>query len=257
MNDVPQKIILALFLGWVLIAGMGDRPLAVAAEPPAVDQLIEADLLYLTRDSDDHLAHGTKILHALAQTHPEVQDEVLWRLSRTEKWLGDEATGKTKQLAHYEQAEALAKEGIKVNDRCVECHFWLGVAYGKIGVLRGVLNSLFLIGPIETEMQTVLRLNPQHSGAHHVLGVVYRMIPWFAGGSLEKSIEELAQAVRLNSFSTIHYLELARSYAAAGMKDKGLEILNALEQVTAPYDPTQAKTDRVQAAQLRQELTRS
>ncbi len=250
-------MILALFLGWVLIAGMGDRPPAAAAEPPAADQLIEADLLYLTRDSDGHLAHGTKVLDALAQRHPDVRDEVLWRLSRTEKWLGDEASGKSEQLAHYERAEALAKEGIKANDRCVECHFWLGVAYGKIGILRGVLNSLFLVGPIETEMQTVLRLNPQHSGAHHVLGVVYRLIPWFAGGSLEKSIAELALAVRLNSFSTIHYVELARSYAAAGMKEKGLEILDELAQVTAPYDPTQAKTDRVQAAQLRQELTHS
>ena len=221
------------------------------------DQLLEADLLFLTRGDDDHLARCARLLESLRAAHPEAQDEILWRLSRLEKWVGDQVDTTDQQLVHFERAEALAKEAVKANDRCAECHFWLGVAYGKIGQTRGVLQSLFLVSPIEREMQIVLSLNPQHSGAHHVLGVVYRLIPSFIGGSLNKSIAELSLAIQLNRASTAHYLELARSYAAAGMKDKGLEVLDALDQITGPYDPTQAKVDRHHAAELRQELLHS
>jgi tetratricopeptide (TPR) repeat protein len=218
------------------------------------DQLLEADLLYLTRGDDDHLASSARLLESLRAAHPEAQDEILWRLSRQEKWVGDLTKTSDDKLAHYEKAEALAKEAVKANEQCVECHFWLGVAYGKIGQTRGVLQSLFLVSPIEREMQIVLSLNPQHSGAHHVLGVVYRLIPGFIGGSLDKSIAELSLAVQLNRASTVHYVELARSYAAAGMKDKEVEVLDELDHVTSPFDPTQAKVDRRHAAELRQQL---
>jgi len=218
------------------------------------DQLLEADLLFLTRGDDDHLARCAQLLESLRAAHPEAQDEILWRLSRLEKWVGDQAQTTDEQLAHFEKAEELAKEAVKANDACAECHFWLGVAYGKIGQTRGVLQSLFLVGPIEREMEIVLSLNPQHSGAHHVLGVVYRLIPGFIGGSLDKSIAELSLAIQLNRASTAHYVELAMSYAAAGMKDKEMEVLNELDRVTSPYDPTQAKVDRRHAAELRQQL---
>jgi tetratricopeptide (TPR) repeat protein len=251
----------------VLVCGLfsvtGVVATARAASGPVLslsDRLIEADLLFLTRGDDDHLARCAQLLESLRVTHPEAQDEILWRLSRLEKWVGDELekTGTAdQQLVHYKRAEALAKEAVKVNDKCAECHFWLGVAYGKIGQTRGVLQSLFLVSPIEQEMRIVLSLNPQHSGAHHVLGVVYRLIPGFIGGSLNKSIAELVLAIQLNRASTAHYLELARSYAAAGMKEKGLAVLDELDRVTGPYDPTQAKVDHRHAVELRQELVRS
>lgn len=230
---------------------------AVADSGPVLtltDQLLETDLLFLSRGDDDHLTRCERLLESLRAAHPEAQDEILWRLSRLEKWVGDQAETSDEQLTHYEKAEALAKKAVRANDRCIECHFWLGVAYGKIGQTRGVLQSLFLVSPIEREMQIVLSLNPQHSGAHHVLGVVYRLIPGFIGGSLDKSIAELSLAIQLNRAGTVHYVELARSYAAAGMKQKEMEVLDELDHVTSPYDPTQAKVDRLHAAELRQQL---
>jgi hypothetical protein len=251
------------FLGLFMVFVVGvllltvPTPSARAESGPVLslsDQLLEADLLFLSRGDDDHLARCNSLLQSLRATHPEAKDEILWRLSRLEKWVGDEAKTTDDQLAHYEKAEALAKESIKANNTCVECHFWLGVAYGKIGQTRGVLQSLFLVSPIEREMQIVLTLNPQHSGAHHVLGVVYRLIPGFIGGSIVKSIAELSLAIQLNRAGTVHYVELARSYAAAGMTQKEVEVLDELDQVTSPYDPTQAKVDRRHAAELRQQL---
>jgi tetratricopeptide (TPR) repeat protein len=251
------------FLGLFMVLVVGvlvltvPTPSARADSGPVLslsDQLLEADLLFLSRGDDDHLARCNRLLESLRATHPEAKDEILWRLSRLEKWVGDEAETTDDKLAHYEKAEALAKESIKANYTCVECHFWLGVAYGKIGQTRGVLQSLFLVSPIEREMQIVLSLNPQHSGAHHVLGVVYRLIPGFIGGSIVKSIAELSLAIQLNRAGTVHYVELARSYAAAGMKQKEIEVLDELDQVTSPYDPTQAKVDRLHAAEMRQQL---
>ena len=234
------------------------RPPSVRADSNHVlsvkDQLLEADLLFLTREDDDHLASCERLLESLRESHPEAKDEILWRLSRLEKWVGDQAQTADQKLAHYQKSEALAKEAIAANERCAECHFWLGVSYGNIGQTRGVLQSLFLVAPIEREMEITLSLNPQHSGAHHVLGVVYRLIPSFIGGSLDKSIAELSTAVQLNRSSTAHYLELARSYEAAGMREKEMEVLDEMDRVTGPYDPTEAKVDRRHAAEMRQQL---
>jgi hypothetical protein len=246
--------IMVLIVSLVLWAG-GVRP--SGATLSVSDRLLEADLLYLTRGDGDHHLRCLELLDELGAAHPEARDEILWRQARSEKWLGDQAQRAEEKLRHYERSSVLAKEAIAVNPRCSECHFWLGVAYGKIGQTRGVLKSLFLVKPIMKEMRTVLSLDPKHSGAHHVMGVVYRLVPWFAGGSMEKSIAELLLAVQLNSASTISYLELARSYAAIGDKMKGLATLEALAQVHAPFDPTQAKVDRQHAAQLRQELIQS
>ena len=243
----------ALFLAGASAPGWIDQPKLVAAS----NMLIEADLLYITRDEDAHFAHCGTLLDAIERNHPEARAEVLWRRARMEKWSGDEAKTNDEKLRYYERAEALAKQAIEADGKCAECHFWLGVAYGKIGQTRGVLQSLFLVRPILDEMDTVLALDPKHSGAHHVRGVVYRLVPWFAGGSMEKSIEELQLAIQLNAASTISYVELAKSYAEIGDKAKGLATLDALDQVTAPFDPTQAKQDHQHAAELRQELTRS
>jgi len=239
---------------FMLVAGAS--PSAHAALSVS-DRLLEADLLYLTRDSGDHHTQCLELLDEIGSTHPEARDEVLWRQARSEKWLGDQAADEHEKLRHYDRSVELAKGGIRANPSCVECHFWLGVAYGKIGQTRGVLKSLFMVKPIMDEMRTVLSLDPKHSGAHHVMGVVYRLIPWFAGGSMEKSIAELLVAVQLNGASTISYLELARSYVAAGDRASGLATLEELEQVTAPFDPTQAKVDRQHAAEMRRELIQS
>lgn len=258
LGRLPVVLILVLLGG---LLGFAGPVVSVWADTGPVlsvaDRLLESDLLYLSREEGDHLDRCVRLLESLRVAHPEAQDEVLWRLARLEKWRGDlaeRAGAPDRELAHYEKAESLAKEAIKANGNCTECHFWLGVAYGKIGQARGVLQSLFLVSPIEREMAIVLRLNPQHSGAHHVLGVVYRLIPGFIGGSLNKSIAELALAIQLNRAGTIHYIELARSYEAAGMKQQGLDVLDELDQVTSPYDPTQARVDRHHAAELRQKL---
>jgi tetratricopeptide (TPR) repeat protein len=253
MIVVRHSHIFPILLAWLAAV----VPPALAIVPSVADQLLEADLLYLSRDSDDHFIQSWSLLEALGSAHPEARDEILWRQARSEKWLGDQAAKINEKLRHYDRSAELAKEAIRANPDCAECHFWLGVAYGKTGQTRGVLKSLFMVKPIMDEMQIVLRLNSTHSGAHHVMGVVYRLIPWFAGGSLDKSITELSTAVRLNGASTIHYLELARSYAAAGEVQKGLDTLDALDRVAAPFDPTQAKVDRAQAAALRRELTQS
>ena len=228
---------------------------AEAAQPSGTNRLIQADLLYLTRDRDNRDLQCMEVLESLLASNTAKEDDVLWRMARLEKWLGDQAAGSVEKLKHYERAKGYAQRGVNKGGRCVECHFWLGVAYGKIGQTRGVMSSLFLVSSIKAEMKQVLSMDPQHSGAHHVMGVVYRSIPWLIGGSIEKSIEELVRAVQLNGDNTIHYLELAKSYAAAGETKNMLNALDALEQVSEPYDPIQAKVDRRTAAHLRQELT--
>ena len=58
-----------------------------------------------------------------------------------------------------------------------------------------MLKSLFLVGTIRREMETTLKLDPSHGGAHHVLGELYWQLPGFAGGDKELAVREFEKAL--------------------------------------------------------------
>jgi len=126
----------------------------------------------------------------------------------------------------------------------------LGISYGRIGEMEGVWKSFMLITVIKNEIDAVLNKDPRNDVAHHVLGIFYRKVPWLMGGSLQKSILYLKQAIAENPFRTRHYLELAKSVFQQGKKEEALRHLHRLLAISNPEDPVQTKYDREDAEAL-------
>ena len=87
-------------------------------------------------------------------------------------------------------------------------------------------------------MEKVLKINPNHAGAHHVLGVLYRKAPGrpLSIGNKKKALQYAKKAAGLDPQSLKYAVGLAEVYLALDKKD---DAKKTLEDVLAmPPNPT-------------------
>ena len=225
-------------------------PMVHAAQPPGA---AEADWLYFHRDQGANLEKSLAALDDLLAKHP-VEAGLLWRKGRGLVRLGERQPADKAKLELYERAKALLGLAVESSPGDAEAHFWLGIAMGRYGETRGIVKSLFLVGPMRREMRTVLRLDPNHGGAHHVLGEMLMRLPAFAGGSKTAAVKEFEDAVRLSPRHAVGYLSLARAYAAVGRKEKAVEALGRLLAMKDSDDPAELADNLSEGRALLKEL---
>ncbi len=247
---MKKMIFLALLL---LFCSRGSALAEAVPEPDVPALLAEGDRMYETRDELGHADKAIELYKKVLEVDPK-NETALWKLSRSFKWRGDSASSSEEKLAHYKEGERWARRAIEADPQGIGGHLMLGIAYGRIGETQGVMKSLSLISPIKQEMNAVLAKDPSNDVAHHVLGVLYRKVPGLMGGSIRKSIEELREAVRSNPDSTVHYLEMAKSYLEKGKDDDARASLEKLLAIDHPSDRVQSKKDRAEAQKLLADL---
>lgn len=223
-----KRLLPAVALLWLA----GAAGAAVSKEIEAVDQL------YLHRNVGLNLRESAARLEQMAKDGPE-DPEVLWRLGRSLVRVGETLKEKKERVAAYQRAEDLIKKSTELAPKSADAHFWLGVAMGRRGQARGILNSLSIVAPLKREMEIVLALDYNYGGAHHVLGEMDRELPFFAGGSKKKALEEFEKALKLSPDYAVNYVSLAEAYIDAGRKDKAREVLDRLFALKNPSDPAE------------------
>lgn len=214
-----------------------------------------ADHLYWHRYDGGNLALCVKTLDGLLAGAPD-DPGLLWRKGRALVRLGEEQKKKSDKLTDYLKAEDLLKRASEADPNSVDAHFWYGVAMGRRGETQGILHSLFLIKPIRREMSEVVALDPNHGGAHRVLGEILWQVPGFAGGDKKKALEEYETAVRLDPRYTANYQVLAQAYLYFGRTDDAVRVLKSVAAVKDPEDPAQYPEDAADAAKLLTKLGR-
>jgi len=200
------------------------------------------DSLYFHRNLADNLDRSITLLKAKIAERPD-DAQAFWRLGRNLEKLGERQKDRKIKLENFGEAEKALKRAIELDPNLADAHFFLGVTWGRIGQTRGILKSLFLIGPIKSEMRRTLEINPKHSGAHHVLGEILRQTPRFAGGSKKGAVRELEKAVELGPNYTTIYTDLAEAYLDIGERDKAKAILQKIFEVRDPADPAEYEGD--------------
>lgn len=101
--------------------------------------------------------------------------ELLWKLARALKNYADdfEKTDKNKQLSMLDEAKKYAEEANKIKPDNDFGHYWLAAILGTIGEIKGPLNAVFLMDPIENECIAAINYNHNFSKAYYVLGALY------------------------------------------------------------------------------------
>lgn len=219
----------------LLLLVLAAVPAVRAAEPARAD-LVEVDALYFHRDQPGSLEKSQAAVDAaLAKTPGDA--ELLWRQARGMVRQGERAAEKKEKLRLYEAAETAAGKAAPGLPKSAEPHFWAGVAMGRRGETRGVLNSLFLVKPIRKEMAAALAADPNHGGAHRVLGEILWQLPGFVGGDKKGALKEFEESVRLSPDYTANYPALAQAYVYFDRKAEAEAVAKKAEAIQAPTDP--------------------
>lgn len=127
----------------------------------------------------------------------------------------------------FEEAKDAGETSTKLNPNGVEGNYFLGVAYGSLAQERGVMNSLFLAGPIVDLMTKVIKRDPSYRDgvAHVIRGNVYSKAPgWpLSIGDVNKAISDFENALKYNS--KVAYRYYAEFLINRGEKVKAREMI--------------------------------
>ena len=188
--------------------------------------------------------------------------DAYWKISKAYYWVGIHEKSKDKKLKSFKDGIEFGKMCIQAAPKSAECHYWLGVAYGKYGEAKGILQSLYLIPFMKKELKATIKLNDKIRmyGAYSVLGWVNfktdkGIIPAEKRGSTKKALELLAKAVKLGPKNLVSRYFYARVLLAT---DKKAEAIKQLEYIiSAPVTPDVApefNEEKVKAKKLLKEL---
>jgi len=219
------KLVVALVAAAVWMGGLDVR-----ADEQFTKLLIrKADKLYKKRARKGKaLAAREGYEKALAVAPESV--EARWKLARVLYWMGTHTKGKERQMEIFEAGIRYCQEAAKRSPDCVQCHFWLGVSYGKFGEAKGILQSLGLVPHIKEAMEKVLKLDEKFSygGAHRVLGRLYNRLPALKGGDNDKAVEHLKKAIEYGPHDLMNFRFLAEVYLDMGKKEEAKGMLKTV-----------------------------
>lgn len=207
--------------------------LPASGAPPA-----EADAAYFSRDTPGRLETSNAALERALAASPE-DAEALWRLARGLVRSGERRKDRKAGLADFTRAESLAGMAVSLSSASADAWYWHGVALGKQGEARGMMRSLFMVGPLKKRMEGTLRLAPCHAPAHHVLGELYWQLPGVLGGSKSAARKELEAALACDASYTAPYPTMAEVYLDAGLKKDAGALLERIAAVKSPADPAE------------------
>ncbi|HEU5184599.1 MAG TPA: hypothetical protein VFU01_08520 [Gemmatimonadaceae bacterium] len=202
----------------------------------------------LAAQGNGHLAAGdsayTALQPAAALAHYEAaiardstDYEALWKASRSLADLAEYEGDKVKRAEMYRRAEDLARRAVTVKSNDAEAHFHLARALGRVALSHGPKDRVKYGKAVREEAIEALRLDPDHPGALHVMGMWHaevRRLPRiarffarsFLGGQILSSAEWseavrlLSRAVEVDPHRLAHHLDLARIYRDIDQRDQ-------------------------------------
>jgi len=184
------------------------------------------------------------------------REDTAVRLGKSYYWLGAHSAEDV-QTELFQKGIDWSKKAIELNPKSAGGHFWLGVNNGKYGESRGILKSLFLVGPIKEEMKQVIAIDPayEHGGAYRVLGRMFYKLPGFAGGGVDKSITNLKKSLDYSPNVSTTHVFLAESYIKQKDYQGAKNELNfVLKAAVIPGLEPEFQADKAAAARLLEEL---
>ncbi|MDH4210952.1 MAG: hypothetical protein OEV79_05845 [candidate division WOR-3 bacterium] len=240
---VRKSIVCALLLVAMVWAQSADS---------LIDHAVE---LYETRHLDDtNLSKSASILEGIVESDPK-NVRALYELSKVCFFLGDEAEEKDAKLKLFYKGRDYGESAIELDEESPDAHFWYMVNVGRVGQTKGVLNSLVLVPTVREEINTVLELDPKHTGALDAQAMLYYELPGLLGGNLNKSIESLDKAIALDSNYTLLYVDMAKVYIKKKNYEKARWYLGrAVEIETPTYEADHVLDDKPEAIELLEEI---
>lgn len=211
-----------LFLTAIIVLAFAEAGPAEAAALKEIDRLIaDGDTFEKLSDVEGRVREAIRLSPA--------SGELYLRLARTYYSLGKLGDGDARR-DYFSRCLEQAERAVGLQSRSAGAYYFKGVCLGRLGEIDGIWQSLRALDPFKRTMETALEIDPAvfHGGPHRALGRFYYQLPFVLGGSFDKSITHLKEAVRLGPRYPENYFFLAESYYAKGEYPPARETLTAL-----------------------------
>jgi regulator of microtubule dynamics protein 3 len=208
----------------------------------------EPDEVFQRADSLFARGEGQAALDLVLQVDRgmERRHEALWRGAAYAVGLGILAEAEGRHTRCFEEALSLARAARAARDD-VDAHYWELAAMGRLALASGPRESAAYAERIREGALAILERDPDHAGAHHALGVVYREVmsvsafarmmgrAFLQGEALSEASwtraeRHLEAAVSLDPDALLFRLDLARLHLERGNRDRARTLL---EEVVA------------------------
>ena len=208
---------------------------AVGETVSATELVAQAGALYKERDDPTKLRDSLQLLRR-ARVADGNNYEAAWKLAKYNYFMGDNTRDETLRDKAFKDGITASKGAIKMQPDKPDGYFWLGANLGgqaEANVLDGAAN----LGEIRQNMQKVIEIQPDYEGAmaYVVLAQTELETRGMMGGSAEKAVGYLEQALKLDKRNSFTYLYLAEAYLYLNRKPEAKKMLDAMR--SAPLNP--------------------
>lgn len=214
--------------------------------------------LILNRE-DDHparLIEARALLIEAAQSKKLDQAYVL--LAEALFWLGEYATEKADKEKYFSEGVEHGKIAVEKAPDSAAAHLWYAANMGAHGLIRGIMSSLFYLGPIDQHGKRAIDLDESffYGAPLRLMGRYYHQAPgWPVGkGDLGKAISHLEKAVDVGPEFLLNHLYLAEAYLAKRKKDDVRDLLDEIEAAKPSAFPMYQNRIKAEARELRKKL---
>lgn len=240
------KILGGALCAVVLASGCASRQTAwekseaVASLAPAqkTQYLNEAKKLWSTRQNRSDLESALTKFKAVAESDPSDYDTMVYLArgyylladahledieEKKKNWEISVSWGEKAMITHPEFKSAVADRKESVTDsvqfltkKQIDALYWSAASLGKWAKNSGLTTTLKYKSQIKRMIERVGELNSDYfyGAVYRYWGVYYAVAPGFAGGSMEKSLENFQKSFKVaNNYLGTHIL-YAENYAA-------------------------------------------
>jgi tetratricopeptide (TPR) repeat protein len=202
----------------------------------------DPDLLYAGREQLASARQAADIWEARLTANSR-DFESAWKLARACYWLGGHVPA-DEQRQQYERGIKAATRAVELEPKKPEGHFWMAADMGAMAEGFGLRAGIRYRAPIKTALETVLQIDRsfQQGSADRALGRWYFRVPRLFGGSKDKAIAHLKQALTYAPQSTATHFFLAETYIDMDRPEEARR--EAQLVLDAPLDPEWTPEDK-------------
>ncbi len=187
----------------------------------------------------DYPGNLNKAREILEQAAESDAAGALPKLTEVLFWLGDYASDAAEKEKIYAEGVEIGKKAVEAAPDSVAAHMWYASNMGNHGLMRGMMSSLFYLGPIEKHGKRAIELDENyfHAGPLRLMGRFYHQAPgWPVGsGDHKKALDCLEKAVKIAPDFGFNKTYLADLLIAKGKKDDAKKLLE--EVLASPEEP--------------------
>jgi hypothetical protein len=226
----------ALAAGLVASSACWSRP-AFAEDVGAGALLVQARDAYKNR----HVAgNGRKAVALYEQVIGSAPSfEAYWEGARAVWFEGDVAMKRSpgsKRAAYFSKGIGWARSAVALRPERAEGHLWLGILLGLSATSSNVFHQISVVREIRQSAERAVKLDRavECGAALNLLGSFYLELPGALGGSAEKAVKLLDEAVKTCPIDPSHHLALSKALDEVG---QGSRSRQELEWILAHSPP--------------------